>query len=83
MPLIKRLQLGMGLICFYFHLFFFPAILFFQPIMLNILLQAIYYAQDFAQYLATYHSDIMHNITSYVVQLRNNLFNCFHNDASI
>ena len=32
--------------------------------MLNILLQAIYYAQDFAQNLAILNSDIMHNITS-------------------
>ena len=50
-------------------LFFSPIFLssnsFFQPIMLNILLQAIYYAQNFAQNLATYNSDIMHNITSY------------------
>ena len=50
----QDLWIGMGLFCFYFHLFFFPAILFFQPIMLNILLQAIYYAQDFAQYLRSY-----------------------------
>ena len=47
------LLLGVSLLLFSL-LFFFPAILFFQPIMLNILLQAIYYAEDFTQNLATY-----------------------------
>ena len=40
--------LGMSLFCFYFHLFFFPAILF----------SPTYYAQYFAQSLL--NSDIMH-----------------------
>ena len=42
-----NMGLGISLFCFFSLLFFFPGI-FFQPIMLNILLQAIYYAQDLA-----------------------------------
>ena len=37
--------LGMSLFCFFFHLFFFLAILFFQPILLNICSKFIYFAQ--------------------------------------
>ena len=43
------LLIGIGLFSPYFSFQQF----FFQPIMLNILLQAIYYAQDFAQNLTT------------------------------
>ena len=41
-------QLGMSLFCFLFHLFFFPAILFFLPIMLNILLQVVIFCSKFS-----------------------------------
>ena len=49
-----RLLVGISLFCFYFHLFFFLAILLFSPIMLKILLEAsILYSQ-------------LSNITSYL-----------------
>ena len=43
LPLSTQRILGISLFCLFSLLFFFPAILFFQPIMVNILLQAIYY----------------------------------------
>ena len=48
----EAVQLGMSLFCFLFYLFFFPAILFFLPIMLNILLQVVIFCSKFS-YIAS------------------------------
>ena len=43
----EKLWIGMSLFCFLFHQFLFPAILFFLPIMLNILLQVVIFCSKF------------------------------------